>query len=95
VAWKVIERKGTTHWRPIVERGDFRCGIWNRAKEDTPGFNCFTTKKAAVWFKNWFGDHVVVKIRVRNIRGYGSLNNGYAVIVAREIFVPKLRKQRR
>jgi len=84
-AWKAIceYNPSAKSWRPVAQGGTFPRGQWVKAEHPYYGFNCYQAKAGA---ETWGAP--VVKVRIRGVHGYGT-DQGFKVIFAREIFVPK------
>jgi hypothetical protein len=92
-AWKIISLSTNSenqYWSPIVFfKHRYGFGRWEKAYHPLYGFQAFTSKKAAKKEPLSF-NHKLVKVRMRQIEGYGRYwPNGPRVVFAREVFVPK------
>jgi hypothetical protein len=88
--WKVVSCIERDFWASWLYYLWFERGEWVKAEHPDYGFNCFTRRRDADSIVD--SPSAVVKCRARLIEGYGTFG-GRPVVFAREIFVPRSKKE--
>jgi hypothetical protein len=90
MAWKIIKVARKSRWHPwVFSKHTYKLGRWEKAHHPAYGFQAFLKERDAKHIP-LMRNEKLVRVLMRRVEGYGRNLMGLRVVLAREIYVPKV-----